>query len=149
MIKFNSTGLVDLLNVNAKKVIKKITKTINKEFKIKTKHVVSFIIVDNDSIHQINKQYRNIDSPTDVISFAGIDGDENRQLPFELGDIFINKDRVVSQALDYGHSELREFAFLVTHGLLHLLGYDHIEKEDEEVMFALQDKILEIVKISR
>ncbi len=149
MIKFNLTGLTDQLNVNAKKIIKKITKTINKEFTIKTKHVVSFIIVDNDTIHDINKKYRNIDSPTDVISFAGIDGDENRSLPFELGDIFINKDRVVSQAKDYGHSEIREFAFLVTHGLLHLLGYDHIEEADEKVMFALQDKILEIVKISR
>ena len=151
MIKFNLTGLVDMLNVDAKKIIKKITKAVNKEFKLKTKHVASFIIVDNDAIHELNKHYRHIDAPTDVISFAGIDGleEEERGLPFELGDIFINKDRVISQAQDYGHSEVREFAFLVTHGLLHLLGYDHIEKEDEKVMFALQDKILEIVKISR
>lgn len=149
MIKFNLTGLVDSLNVPSKKIIKKITKAINKEFHIKTKHIVSFIIIDDEGIHEINKQYRNIDRPTDVISFAGIDAEIDRNLPYELGDIFISKDKVVSQAEEYGHSENREFAFLVTHGLLHLLGYDHIEKEDEEVMFKLQDKILEIVKINR
>ena len=149
MIKFNLTGLVDELNLKTKKVVKKITKTINKEFKIRSKHIVSFIITDNEGIHEINKQYRNIDSPTDVISFAGIDAEDDRSLPYELGDIFINKDRVVSQAADYGHAELREFAFLVTHGMLHLLGYDHMNEEDEKEMFALQDKILEIVKISR
>lgn len=149
MIKYNYTGLVDDISVNGKKIIKKITKTINKYFKIKGKHYVSFIIVDNDQIQEINKKYRNIDSATDVISFAEIDSDDYKDLPIELGDIFINKDRVISQAEEYGHSQLREFAFLVTHGMLHLLGYDHMKKEDEEIMFSLQDKILEIVKISR
>ena len=149
MIKFNLTGYVDSLNVDAKKIIKSITKAINKEFNIKSKHIVSFIITNDTGIHDINKTYRNIDAPTDVISFAGIDAEEDRILPFELGDIFINKDRVFSQANDYGHSEKREFAFLVTHGMLHLLGYDHMNDEDEKEMFALQDKILEKVKISR
>lgn len=149
MIKFNLTGYVDSLNVDAKKIIKSITKAINKEFNIKSKHIVSFIITNDTGIHDINKTYRNIDAPTDVISFAGIDAEEDRTLPFELGDIFINKDRVFSQANDYGHSEKREFAFLVTHGMLHLLGYDHMNDEDEKEMFALQDKILEKVKISR
>ena len=106
-------------------------------------------MVDDAGIHEINKQYRNIDAPTDVISFAGIDAEDDRSLPYELGDIFINKDRVISQAAEYGHTEVREFAFLVTHGMLHLLGYDHMNEEDEKVMFSLQDKILEIVKISR
>lgn len=149
MIKFNLTGYVDSLNVDGKKIIKSITKAINKEFNIKSKHIVSFIITNDTGIHDINKTYRNIDAPTDVISFAGIDAEEDRTLPFELGDIFINKDRVFSQANDYGHSEKREFAFLVTHGMLHLLGYDHMNDEDEKEMFALQDKILEKVKISR
>lgn len=149
MIKFNLTGYVDSLNVDAKKIIKSITKAINKEFNIKSKHIVSFIITNDTGIHDINKTYRNIDAPTDVISFAGIDAEEDRTLPFELGDIFINKDRVFSQANDYGHSEKREFAFLVTHGMLHLLGYDHMNDEDEKEMFAIQDKILEKVKISR
>ena len=149
MIKFNLTGYVDNLNVKANNIIKSITKAINKEFKIKTKHIVSFIITNDTGIHDINKTYRNIDAPTDVISFAGIDSEADRTLPYELGDIFINKDRVVSQAHDYGHSEKREFAFLVTHGMLHLLGYDHMNDEEEKEMFELQDKILEIVKISR
>ena len=111
MIKFNLTGYTDSLDLKVKKIVKLITKTINKEFNIKSKHIVSFIITDDEGIHQINKEYRNIDSPTDVISFAGIDSEETRELPFELGDIFINKDRVISQAIDYGHSEKREFAF--------------------------------------
>ena len=149
MIKFNLTGLVDSLNVPAKKIIKKILKVINKEYTRKTKHVVSFIITDDAGIHEINKEYRGIDSPTDVISFAGIDAEEDRILPLELGDIFINKDRVVSQANEYGHSEIREFAFLVTHGMLHLLGYDHMSEEDEKVMFDLQKEVLNDANITK
>lgn len=149
MIKFNLVGDEKQLMIDFRKIAKKVTKAVNNNFAIKTKHVVSFIIVDNDKIHEINKQYRNIDAPTDVITFAMIDGEVEEQLPYELGDIFINWERVKSQAIDYGHSETREFAFLVTHGLLHILGYDHQVKADEEIMFRLQDIILEKVKISR
>lgn len=113
-------------------------------------YIFSIIMVDSARIHEINRDYRGIDRPTDVISFAMMDSDD----PFvmmeeekEIGDIFINLDAISAQAMDYGHSFEREFCFLFTHGVLHLLGYDHIEKEDEEVMFALQDKILdEIIK---
>lgn len=105
---------------------------------------VSVIFVDDKEIHQINKEYRNIDRPTDVISFALQDSEDDFVMegPKELGDIFISIDTMNAQAKEYGHSVEREANFLFTHGLLHLLGYDHMEKEEEKVMFALQDEIL-------
>lgn len=106
---------------------------------------ISVILVDAEEIHQINRDYRNIDRPTDVISFALKDSDDDffiDEVDLELGDIFINVEAVVSQAKDYGHSECREISFLCTHGILHLLGYDHMNEDDEKVMFELQDVIL-------
>ena len=149
MIKFNISGHWDYMNYAVEKTIKRILKIICKIEKIKSKHVISYIFVTNEEIHDINLKYRNVDHATDVISFAMIDGEVDRQLPQELGDIFISIDKIRSQAIEYGHSELREFAFLVTHGTLHLLGYDHINPNDEAVMFALQNRVLEILKISR
>lgn len=102
----------------------------------------SVIIVDNNKIHEINKEYRGIDRPTDVISFA-LEEDEDYEVKERLlGDIFISIDKVYEQAKEYNHSVKRELFFLVTHGFLHLLGYDHMKKEDEEIMFPLQEKIL-------
>ena len=101
------------------------------------------IIVDNDYIHKLNKEYRGIDRPTDVISFALEDEVDNVKLDFRvLGDIYISLDKTYEQAKLYNHSFLRELSFLTIHGLLHLLGYDHIQKEDEEVMFKKQDELL-------
>lgn len=149
MIKSNILGDYSKLDIKVKPLIKKILKNVCKELKIKSKHVVSYIFVDLNNIHDINKEYRQIDRPTDVISFAYIDSSENRELPHELGDVFICVEKIIEQANEYGHSVTRECAFLVVHGILHLLGYDHLEKEDEEVMFSLQDKILENLKIFR
>ena len=110
----------------------------------------SVIIVDNKRIHEINKLYRNIDRPTDVISFAL---EDYKDVEFDnyrpLGDIYISIDKVKEQANEYGHSELRELAFLTVHGFLHLLGYDHMKKEDEEIMFARQELILDGFGIER
>ena len=111
--------------------------------------VMSIIIVDNEEIHRINKEYRNIDRETDVISFALEEGETIDEPVKTLGDIYISIDRVYSQAKEYGHSVKRELFFLVTHGFLHLLGYDHIKKEDEEVMFPLQEKILDNYGVKR
>ena len=112
--------------------------------------VCSVIIVDNKKIHEINKEYRNIDRETDVISFA-LEDDET--MPEDdirvLGDIYISIDKAKSQAEEYGHSLKRELCFLMTHGFLHLLGYDHMKKEDEEIMFPLQEKILEEYGVRR
>ena len=103
------------------------------------------IIINNEEIHKINKEYRGIDRPTDVISFAL---EDYKDIKYEndyrvLGDIYISIDKVKEQAKEYGHSEKRELAFLAVHGLLHLLGYDHMEKEDEKVMFSRQELILD------
>ncbi len=109
------------------------------------------IIVDNDYIHELNKTYRNIDRETDVITFA-LEDEESIILPSEeriLGDIYISIDKARSQAEEYNHSLLRELSFLAVHGFYHLLGYDHMTKEDEEIMFKKQEEVLESYGITR
>ena len=108
----------------------------------------SVVFVGNEEIQEINKLYRGLDKVTDVISFALEDNPDDFCMDTRvLGDIYVCIPRMKEQANTYGHSEKRELSFLVVHGLLHLLGYDHMVKEEEEVMFALQDKILEGVGI--
>lgn len=108
------------------------------------------IIVDNEEIHKINKEYRNIDRPTDVISFALEDDDTFIKIDKRiLGDIYISIDKAKEQAEEYGHTLLRELCFLTIHGILHLLGYDHMEKDEEEIMFELQERILTEYGIKR
>ena len=110
----------------------------------------SIIIVDNKKIHEINKEYRGIDRPTDVISFALEDSEgvelENYRI---LGDIYISIDKVKEQAREYGHSETRELCFLAVHGFLHLLGYDHMKPDEEKIMFGKQEEILNGFGITR
>ena len=110
--------------------------------------IVSVIFVTPERIHEINRDYRHIDRATDVISFALRDSEEAYEViegDDELGDIFINIQAIQDQAKEYGHSLRREVCFLFTHGLLHLLGYDHMEPNDEQIMFALQDEILDAI----
>ena len=112
--------------------------------------IFSIIFVDNDEIKKINKEYRNIDKITDVISFAF---EDNNNIVYNnlriLGDIYICIPRMIEQAKEYGHSEKRELSFLTVHGLLHLLGYDHMNEKDEKEMFALQELILNEQDIKR
>lgn len=105
---------------------------------------VSCVLVDDERIHEINREYRHIDRSTDVISFAMEDNDQFyvEGMPRTLGDIFISVDHAKKQAEEYGHSLRREMCFLFTHGILHLLGYDHMTDEQEKEMFGLQDEIL-------
>ena len=109
---------------------------------------ISVTFVDNEFIHKINREYRKIDRPTDVISFAFMDGDESKDKIFHskqmvvLGEIYISYDKAREQATAYGHSLDRELKFLFVHGLLHLLGYDHMTEDDEKIMFSLQEEIL-------
>lgn len=101
---------------------------------------VSVTVVDDETIHGINKEYRNVDRPTDVISFPSEEGEEIIAPPDGfLGDLVISYPRAVAQAEEYGHSVRRELSFLAVHGTLHLLGYDHMTDEDSKNMFALQD----------
>lgn len=126
---------------------------------------INLTLTDNEGIHIINKEYRQIDRPTDVLSFPMLSyekaGDfsflsEENECDFNpdtgeviLGDIIISVDKVKEQAREYGHSESREFAFLITHSMLHLFGYDHIEEEDAIIMEPLQEKILNELNIHR
>ena len=123
--------------------------------KLKSEPLISVSIVDNQMIKEINRDYRGIDKETDVISFAFLDNDERRveklQNPgiVDLGEIYISLPKAISQAEEYGHSLKRELYFLFLHGLLHLLGYDHMKKEDELIMFNLQDEILNQLGVLR
>lgn len=112
---------------------------------------VSCVLVDDERIHEINREYRHIDRSTDVISFAMEDNDQFyvEGMPRTLGDIFISVDHAKKQAEEYGHSLRREMCFLFTHGILHLLGYDHMTDEQEKEMFDLQDEILGALSIER
>lgn len=108
------------------------------------------IIVDNQEIHQLNRECRGIDRPTDVITFALEDNTDFPDLDIRiLGDIYISLDKAKGQALEYGHSFLRELSFLAVHGFLHLLGYDHMEDNDEKIMFDKQEEILNGFGIKR
>ena len=112
---------------------------------IKDNFLVDVSIVNNEEIHQINRDYRHIDRPTDVISFAFFDDKDEKVVagvPTSLGQILISYEKAEEQAKEYGHSLNREMSFLFVHGMLHLLGYDHMTEEDEKVMFSLQDEIL-------
>lgn len=116
---------------------------------------MSVNFVDNREIQELNRNYRQKDSPTDVISFAMQETGEGEvnilglDMPVILGDIVISVDRAKEQAEEYGHSIEREFAFLTIHGFLHLLGYDHLTEEDEKEMFGKQNEILSDFGIER
>lgn len=136
----------DLLNVAAKKL------------SVEKNAEVSITVVSNEKIREINREYRDKDKVTDVISFA-IEDDEDDLLkefdmegisiPRDLGDIFISYEKAVEQAEEYGHSVERELGFLMVHGFLHLNGYDHMTDEDEKRMFALQEEILKEYGLKR
>ena len=127
----------------------KIAKYTLKKFNIKGNVELSVTLVSRNVIKQINNSYRNIDRVTDVISFENDEGFEMYDGYLTLGDIFICVSRAKTQAKKYNHSIYREVCFLFTHGLLHLLKMDHLNKEDEEKMFALQDEIMQHFKIIR
>lgn len=130
---------------------------------------VNVILTDNEAIHQINKEHRNVDSATDVLSFPMIeykkpadfdsmedDMNVNTEDYFNpdsgelmLGDIVISVEKVIEQAEKYGHSKKRELAFLVAHSMMHLFGYDHMEEDEAKVMEAKQNEVLEQLGISR
>lgn len=114
------------------------------------KAIFNIIFVSNEEIHEINKTYRNTDRVTDVISFAL---EDNKDIVYEdfrlLGDIYIAIDVAYDQAIEYNHSREREVCFLATHGLLHLLGYDHMTIEEEKIMFKEQEELLDAFEIKR
>lgn len=121
---------------------------------------VSISFVDNKEIQNLNREFRNIDAPTDVLSFPMLEYEEGsdneayseedyNEAEIPLGDIVISTEKVIEQSKEYGHSQDRELAFLLVHGMLHLLGYDHMNAEDEQIMFKKQDEILDMLNIKR
>ncbi len=140
----NTNKEIEELN-KLKEYLKFIVKKLNIE-----KGIFNIIFVSNEEIHKINKEYRNTDRVTDVISFAL---EDNQDIVYEdfrlLGDIYIAIDVAYDQAVEYNHSREREVCFLATHGILHLLGYDHMNEEEEKEMFSLQEKLLQEYNITR
>ncbi len=115
---------------------------------------VSVTLVDNEGIRELNREHRDIDRETDVLSFPLGDDDGYEIDPdndaIMLGDIVISLEKAAQQAEEYGHSYRREVAFLITHSLFHLLGYDHVNSEEEEkIMFGKQEKVLDKLGITR
>ena len=142
--------ITDLVNVDfSYEYLDDVIKKVLKHEHVKNAYF-GIIFVDLKEIQRINKEYRGIDSVTDVISFALEDTSDNMQIDMRiLGDIYVCIPKMIEQANTYGHSIKRELSFLVVHGLLHLLGYDHMNELDEEIMFGLQELILNEAGITR
>lgn len=146
----NTYLITDLVNVDfSYEYLDDVIKKVLKHEHVKNAYF-GIIFVDLKEIQRINKEYRGIDSVTDVISFALEDTSDNMQIDMRiLGDIYVCIPKMIEQANTYGHSIKRELSFLVVHGLLHLLGYDHMDVQDEKVMFGLQELILNEAGITR
>ena len=151
IVNFNNLG--DSL---LKQKIIEIFNIAQKETNTKNNISVNVTIVGKDKIRQLNNEFRKVDKVTDVLSFPLLEDNElhsgemlDENISTDVGDIVICKSRAIMQAKEYGHSVQREICFLALHGFLHVLGYDHIEKQDEIVMFNLQDKILKKAQVER
>lgn len=142
---------------NEEEIITKVTKTVLELEGIKHDLDIYITLTNNEEIHKINKEYRDVDRPTDVLSFPMFERDEISKLREEklddveeiLGDIIISIPKVKEQAEEYGHSYERELAYLTTHGMLHLLGYDHMIDEEKTIMREHEEKVLEKLNILR
>ena len=145
--------------------IKSVCEAVLKEEKCPYEVQINVVLTDNEGIRELNREFRNIDRETDVLSFPGLEfetpgefivGEEQEADCFDpdtkeliLGDIMISVDKVYSQAEEYGHSTKREFAFLIAHSMVHLCGYDHMEEQDAELMEQKQKMILDELGIQR
>ena len=140
-----------------KSVKKVLTQCFKEEQLENTKLSITIILTTPENIRKINKEYRNIDKATDVLSFPIFEKDELSQKLQEndftyedmLGDIMISMERVKEQAQEYEHSFEREFSYMLVHGFYHLMGYDHIQEEDKKIMRPKEEKILKDLKMDR
>lgn len=145
----------EALTPELKEVICKVTEESLRHENFDMECEISVSIVDNEEIRKINKRFRNVDRPTDVLSFpmlnfeAGGVTEVNEKNEIVLGDFIISLERAKEQAIEYGHSLQREIAFLTAHSMLHLLGYDHMEQEEEKEMLQKQKEILDSLGITR
>ena len=145
-------------NNQYEEIVKKvITKCFEEEKLEKSKLYISITLTTPEHIREINKQYRNIDKETDVLSFPMFEKEEidnkieNQEFEHEdvLGDIVISIERVKGQAEEYGHSFEREFSYMIVHGFYHLMGYDHIKEEDKILMRPKEENILNKLGVRR
>lgn len=159
----NETGVT--FSFLAEEIVKQVMETVLDMENCPYESVINVLLTDNEGIREYNREHRGIDKPTDVLSFPNIEYEEPAVFDYAeemeadcfdpdsgeliLGDIIISVDKVKEQAKSYGHSELREFAFLVAHSMLHLCGYDHMEKEEAAVMEKKQREVLEQLHITR
>ena len=142
---------------NEEEIINKVVQTVLELENIKHDLSIYITLTNNEEIHKINKEYREVDRPTDVLSFPMYEREEIENLRIEksddieeiLGDIIISIPKVKEQAKEYGHSYERELAYLTTHGMLHLLGYDHMIEEEKIIMREHEEKVLEKLNIHR
>lgn len=151
----------EIEKIDEEKIIRTVVETVLKEECVKKEVDVYITLTHNDNIQKINAEHRNIDKPTDVLSFPMFEREEIPMLKEEnsnkedgqvetmLGDIIVSVEKVREQANEYGHSFRRELAYLVTHGMLHLLGYDHMIEEEKIVMRKREEEILAILDIPR
>lgn len=155
MIEVNYNAISEL--PNEEKLIKEVVSRVLEEEKVLPEVDVYITLTNNEEIHKINKEYRDVDRPTDVLSFpmyerdeiAGLKNNTDDEIEKILGDIIVSIEKVREQAEEYGHSFERELAYLVTHGMLHLLGYDHMIEEEKAVMRKREEEILETLNITR
>ena len=142
---------------NEEEIITNVVNTVLELEGIKHELEIYITLTNNEEIHKINKEYRDVDRPTDVLSFPMYERDEIPNLREEskndieeiLGDIIISIPKIKEQAEEYGHSYERELAYLTTHGMLHLLGYDHIIEEEKAIMREHEENVLEKLNILR
>lgn len=142
-------------NKQLQEIIVKVANATAKLCKLSRKTEVSIMVVDNSYIQELNLIYRGQNQPTDVLSFAMNElGEEEPDLDFSgdvniLGDIVISLEQALVQSLEYGHELERELGYLVVHGMLHLLGYDHENAQEKDLMRSLEEKVMQSVKLER
>ena len=150
----------EIEKIDEESLIRNVVETVLKEEGVKKEVEVYITLTHNDNIRKINAEHRNIDKPTDVLSFPMFEREEIPMLKKEssseegqvetmLGDIIVSVEKVREQADEYGHSFKRELAYLVTHGMLHLLGYDHMIEQEKVVMRKREEESLAILDIQR
>ena len=138
----NKFVVIDEVGYKKYQFLKKIIKKTLKMENVKSSEM-AIILTTDEKVHELNKKYRGIDKSTDVLSFAFEDNAKVRYNNRQLGEIYISIPKMKEQAKEYGHSQMRELAFLTVHGILHLLGYDHtLGEAEEKEMFAKQELVL-------
>ena len=153
----NQQDIIELCDEHLTIIENVVAKTLELE-QFSADTIVSVTAVDNNEIHSLNKEFRGVDRPTDVLSFPVVEFENGKMIEnsgdyFEdkliLGDIIFSAEKLKEQSIEYGHSFERELGFLVCHSTLHLLGYDHETEDERQVMRQKEEKTLELLNLTR